>query len=94
MSNRGPELAGRPSPSLRKMQRMTVAQLREHLARLEQERGSIAARLQARQRAGATSGHDGEAVKQEQRLAALIAEGRDLLARPAWERYGSSAAVR
>jgi hypothetical protein len=73
---KGPMFQRQPSPSLKKMQQMTPAQLQEYLMRLEQERSRIVARLQARKKAGAQTEHDLAAVRLEQRLTQLIERGR------------------
>ena len=59
---------------------MSAADLRVHLARMEQERQRIVVRLEARQKVGASSPKDQAAAALERRLTQMIAKGKQLLA--------------
>jgi hypothetical protein len=69
---------GKPSPSLRKMQRMNHDELREHVARMEEERARTAARIEGLRKAGKPIAPG--SVLQERRLADLLVQGKRLLA--------------
>ena len=74
-----PSFLGQPSPSFRKMSRMSPSELRQHLADMEQERLRIGVRLQIRHKASVRSAHDRAAAALERRLGELIAAGKQLL---------------
>ena len=74
-----PFFLGQPSPSFRKMQKMSPGELREHLAAMEQERKRIEVRRQVRRQAGIKSRHDARAAMLESRLGELIGAGKQLL---------------
>jgi hypothetical protein len=59
------------------MQRMSHDELREHLARMEEERARTAARIEALRKAGQPV--TPAAAMQEHRLAELIGQGKRLL---------------
>ncbi len=74
-----PFFLGVRSPGLGRMQRMSSAELREHIDRLIQERSRITTRLEARSKAAVKTQHDTAAAHLEQRLEALIRTGEQLL---------------
>jgi flagellar motility protein MotE (MotC chaperone) len=62
------------------MQYLTPEELRVHLARLEEERARIAARLQTREQAGVSATmRESKAAKLERRLGHLIEQGQRIL---------------
>ena len=73
----GPIFHGKPSPSLKKMQRLTTEELQIHVQNMEKELSYVAARIEARKKAGQTI--EPQVMMQWQRLDALISEGKRLL---------------
>jgi hypothetical protein len=67
-----PRFLGQPSPALKKMQKMSPAELQEYIARLNEERQRIATKLEGRKKANAPTEHDWAAEKLAKRLDALI----------------------
>jgi len=75
----GPIFLGQPSPSLRKMGRMTQAELIEHLQRLQEQADHVAQRIQAApQRTGMSDEKLHDLTKLHERLNALKQEGQRL----------------
>ncbi len=75
-----PIFLGQPSPSLRRMQHMTVPALKDHLDRLQQEHQRVMARLQTRQAVHLSSPKDARLASLERRLAQLIVRAQQIMA--------------
>ncbi len=73
-----PVFEGLPSPSLKKMQSMSSAELKDHLDKLEQERVRLAERLQRLKKSQNMPPRDPR-FRLETRLAKLIERGRQIL---------------
>jgi hypothetical protein len=73
---KGPRFLNQPSPALKKMRYLTPEELRDYIARLQQEKDRITARLDARKKAGAKTDHDVPAIRLERRLGELISQAK------------------
>ncbi len=80
-SVRGPVLLGQPSPSLRTMQRMTQAELAEHLQRLREHAGHVELRIGQLRSCGGSNARLARLIEQHERLLALMETGRRLRGR-------------
>ena len=74
-----PQLDGVPSPSLRKMMAMSIAELRMHVEQLEREHANVVTRLERLKRMTTPHPKLASAAAQGERLVLLIVKGKEIL---------------
>jgi hypothetical protein len=74
-----PQLDGVPSPSLRKMMMMSIAELRIHIEHIQLEHANVIARLGRLQRMTTAHPKIPSATAQGERLLLLISKGKEIL---------------